>query len=269
MKVSPLETSNKYNVLVPEETQNNSFHPIDPLLVTCHVLRFIAKLRHHSNCTRKPLNSKNNIPGKIPKTLIRSANLEQEVTVKVALQTVDTHARMEVDALLDCGATGLFINCTLVHENGIPTWKLEHPITVYNIDGTIIEGGKIVEEVTLIMSYQGHKERAVFEVCDLGKSNLIIGYTWLRKHNPEVNWQTGEMHMTRCPRECNVFARQLKKEKKVKREKKSSRKYSVSVEEVPDEDMPNGDSPITIEEDDRRDLFRFIRGGQSWDPNPP
>ena len=269
MKVSPLETSNKYNVLVPEETQNNSFHPIDPLLVTCHVLRFIAKLRHHSNCTRKPLNSKNNIPGKIPKTLIRSANLEQEVTVKVALQTVDTHARMDVDALLDCGATGLFINRALVQENGIPTRKLENPVTVYNIDGTVNRGGKITEEITLIMSYQGHKERAVFEVCDLGKTNLIIGYTWLRKHNPEVNWQTGEMHMTRCPRECNVFARQLKKEKKVKREKKSSRKYSVSVEEVPDEDMPNGDSPITIEEDDRRDLFRFIRGGQSWDPNPP
>ena len=132
-------------------------------------------------------NSKNSTPRKVPKTLIQSANLEHEVSVKVALQTVDTHARMEVDALLDCGATGLFINCTLVHENGIPTWKLEHPITVYNIDGTIIEGGKIVEEVTLIMSYQGHKERAVFEVCDLGKSDLIIGYTWLWKRNPEVN----------------------------------------------------------------------------------
>jgi hypothetical protein len=41
------------------------------------------------------------------------------------------------------------------------------------------------------------------------------------------------------------------------------------MEEVPDEDMPNGDSPIMIEEDHQKDLFRFIRGGQSWDPNPP
>ena len=56
--------------------------------------------------------------------------------------------------------------------------------------------------------------------------------------------------MTRCPRECNVFARALKREKKVKREKKSPRKYSVMVKEVPDEDMPNGDVSITIEEDD-------------------
>jgi predicted aspartyl protease len=104
------------------------------------------------------LNSKNNTPGKFPKTLIQSANLEQKVTVKVALQTVDTHARMDVDALLDCGATGLFINCALVQENGIPMRKLEHPVTVYNIDGMVNRGGKIMEEITLIMSYQGHKE---------------------------------------------------------------------------------------------------------------
>ena len=121
---------------------------------------------------------------------------------------------------------------------------------MYNIDGMINKGGKIVEEITLIMSYQGHKERAMFEVCDLEKSNLIIGYTWLWKHNPEVNWKTGEVHMTRCPRECNVFTRALKKEKKANREKNSPRKYSVTVEEVPDEDMPNGDVPIMIKEDD-------------------
>ena len=26
---------------------------------------------------------------------------------------------------------------------------------------------------------------------------------------------------------------------------------------------------IMIKEDDQKDLFRFIHGGQSWDPNPP
>jgi hypothetical protein len=72
------------------------------------------------------------------------------------------------------------------------------------------------------MSHQGHKERAVFEVCDLGKNNLIMGFTWLKKHNLEIDWRTGEVEMTCCPRECNVFARQLKKEKKVKREKNST-----------------------------------------------
>jgi len=71
-------------------------------------------------------------------------------------------------------------------------------------------GGSITEEVTLILSYQGHKEHAVFKVCNLGKSNLIIGYTWLHKHNLEINWETGKVEMTRCPRECNIAERRQK-----------------------------------------------------------
>ena len=266
MKVSPLETHNKYGVLVSEETKDNGSRPIDPMIVTFYAINFISKLRRH---TCRGSHSKNSIPQKIPKTFIRSAHIEHEVMLKVGLKTVDTHAMVEVDVLLDCGATSLFINCMLVQNNGIHMCKLEHPIIVYNIDGTVNRGGSIIEEVTLIMSYQGHKERAVFEVCDLGKNNLIIGYTWLQKHNPEVNWKTGEVEMTRYPRECNVFAWQVKKVKKVKREKNSMQKYSVTMEEVPDEDMPNGDRLIMIEEDDQKDLFQFIHGGQSWDPNPP
>ena len=75
---------------------------------------------------------------------------------------------------------------------------MEHPIEVYNINRSINRGGSIMEEVTLILSYQGQKEHAVFEVCDLGKSNLIIGYTWLHKHNPEIDWETGKVEMMRC-----------------------------------------------------------------------
>jgi len=119
--------------------------------------------------------------------------------LKVGLRTIDSHEVEEVDVLLDSGATGLFIDCTWLCQKKITTHKLEHPIEVYNIDRSINRGGSIMEEVTLILSYQRHKEHAVFEVCDLGKSNLIIGYTWLHKHNPEIDWETGKVGMTRCP----------------------------------------------------------------------
>jgi hypothetical protein len=121
------------------------------------------------------------------------------------------------------------------------------------------------------MSYQGHRERAVFEVCDLGKTNIIIGYTWLQKHNLVVDWKTGNVEMTHCPRECNMFVKEKKKEMRLGREKMNPQKYSVTMEEIPDEEMPNGEKPIMIEElgkDDRDDLVHIIRGGQSWDPNP-
>ena len=47
-----------------------------------------------------------------------------------------------------------------------------------------------------------------------------------------------------------MFVRKVKKVKKVKREKKTLRKYSVSMEEIPDEEIPNGDDLIMIEDDD-------------------
>ena len=40
---------------------------------------------------------------------------------------------------------------------------------------------------------------------------------------------------------CN---RKLKKRRREKREEASPRKYAVTMEEVPDEQMPNGEIPI-------------------------
>jgi hypothetical protein len=94
---------------------------------------------------------------------------------------------------------------------------------------------------------------------------------WLQKHNLVVDWKTGEVEMTRCPRECNMFVKEKKKEKRLGKERINPWKYSVTMEEVPDEEMPNGEKLIMIEElrkDDQDDLVHIIRGGQSWDPNP-
>ena len=55
------------------------------------------------------------------------------------------------------------------------------------------------------------------------------------------------------------------------REKENGKKYSVTMEEVPDEEMPNGERLIMIDELDevsQEDLVYKIHGGQSWDPNP-
>jgi len=151
------------------------------------------------------------------------------------------------------GATGLFIDHAWLHQKKITTRKLEHPIEVYNIDGSINRGGSITEEVTLILSYQGHKECTVFEVCDLAKSNLIIGYTWLHKHNPEIDWETGKVEMMRCPRECNVAERRQKGIKKRRRgvaNKKSTKSWKVMIEEGIDVEMPNVVELIMIEKND-------------------
>jgi len=155
MKVSPLETKNKYGVLEVEETPESGPCPIDPLIVTYYAINFISKLCHQDSVRCHLHASKNSTPWKTPKTFICSAMQEQDIMLTVGLKTVDTHTMIDVDALLDSGATSLFINRELVQNNGIATRVLEHPITVYNIDGTKNKGGSITEEVTMIMSYPG------------------------------------------------------------------------------------------------------------------
>ena len=56
-------------------------------------------------------------------------------------------------------------------------------------------------------------------VCDLGKIDVILGILQLQVHNPEINWEMGEVEITRCPPLCGRNMK-LKKEKKVKRVKR-------------------------------------------------
>ena len=54
-------------------------------------------------------------------------------------------------ALLDTGASGLFIDSEFVHRNHIPLIKLLKPQGVYNVDGMENEAGKITHVVDLVV----------------------------------------------------------------------------------------------------------------------
>jgi hypothetical protein len=97
-------------------------------------------------------------PKKGERHFIRSAWLECEILLDIAITTLDTHSTISLKALLDNGATGLFIDRKFVHQNGLKTRVLPDPTKVYNVDGTLNQGGLITEEVTLMLMHKGHKE---------------------------------------------------------------------------------------------------------------
>jgi len=124
------------------------------------------------------------------------------VWMKVGLEKVDTHEGVAVDVLLDNGVTGLFMNKEFVEKNGFKMEKLERPVKVMNIDRTHNKGGDITHKVTCNIYYKGHRERAKFDVCNLGRTEVILGMPWLVAHNPEIDWEKGEVELTRCPPWC-------------------------------------------------------------------
>jgi hypothetical protein len=46
---------------------------------------------------------------------------------------------------------------------------------------------------------------------------MILGYNWLRNHNPEINWQTKDIKMSWCPQQCSTCQVEDKREAKMQK----------------------------------------------------
>ena len=121
------------------------------------------------------------------------------IILPIEISTTDTSEVHSVKALLDSGATDNFINQDFVQMKGISTWSISCPILVYNVDSSPNEVGQISEVVDIVLHYKTHSKRTLLTVSSLRRQSMILGYTWLKDHNLEVNWQTGEVQMNQCP----------------------------------------------------------------------
>jgi hypothetical protein len=59
-------------------------------------------------------------------------------------------------------------------------------------------------------------KRTQLAVTRLGKQSLILGYNWLRNHDPEINWQTKDVKMSCCPLQCSTCRVEDKWEAKIR-----------------------------------------------------
>ena len=87
-------------------------------------------------------------------------------------------------------------------KKGFKLKKLERPMQVRNVDGSFNREGPIENMVEVNVYYKGHVERTEIDVIGGQKWRVILGMPWLERHNPEIDWKTGEVKMTRCPEEC-------------------------------------------------------------------
>jgi hypothetical protein len=110
---------------------------------------------------------------------------------------------------------GYFIDIEWAKLNNIPTRPLTKPIPVYNVDGTANDAGTITDIANVILRYEHHSERTQLAVTHLGKQSLILGYNWLQNHNPEINWQTKDVKMSRCPLQCSTYRVEDKRDAKI------------------------------------------------------
>jgi len=90
--------------------------------------------------------------------------------MKIGLERINTQEGITVEALLDSGVTGLVMSSEFTRKQGFKLKKLERPINVRNIDGSLNKEGPIENTVEVNIYYQGHRERT--------EINVIGGSGW-------------------------------------------------------------------------------------------
>lgn len=228
--VPPLPSNNKFSIL-PIQLINND--PPKPDTEHKDTLKASTRLARWPKWERK-------LP---PRPVIASLDPKgTSLMLWVELETTDTAGRKNVQALVDCGATGSFIDRDFVRESKLNTRQLSRPIPVYNVDGSANEAGQISEVVDILLRYKNHSERSLLAVTGLGRQKLLLGYTWLKEHNPEIDWQTGEVKMSHCPRKCTECQTEANAENKANKLKAQcictcqTGPYPVLVEDMDDSD---------------------------------
>jgi len=81
----------------------------------------------------------------------------REVWLNIGVEKIDTYEGIMIKALLDSDATEMFMDRQMAEKHGFKLQKLERAIAIKNVD------------------YKGHIERMRIDVCDLGKTEVILG----------------------------------------------------------------------------------------------
>uniref|UniRef100_A0A8P4GRA6 CCHC-type domain-containing protein n=1 Tax=Dicentrarchus labrax TaxID=13489 RepID=A0A8P4GRA6_DICLA len=96
-------------------------------------------------------------------------------------------------ALVDSGAEESFIDSAFVLQANIPTIKLPDNQPVNALDGKHLANiTRQTIPLTLILS-GNHREEISLLVISSPNTPVVLGYPWLKLHNPQFDWSTGSL----------------------------------------------------------------------------
>jgi predicted aspartyl protease len=137
------------------------------------------------------------------------------LTVDIEIESMDTMVKQCTQALIDCSATGYFIDIECAELNNILIHPLSKPIPVYNVNGTANDTGMITDIANAILRYENHSEHTQLAVTHLGMLSLILGYNWLQNHHLEINWQTKDVKISHSLIQCSTCRVEDKRKAKI------------------------------------------------------
>ncbi|KAK3553203.1 hypothetical protein QTP86_031797 [Hemibagrus guttatus] len=124
---------------------------------------------------------------------VGGSSLFFSLTVPVSLRCSDRW--FSVTALIDSGAAVNLIDRALVEELRIPTFPCVPSLRITAIDNQPIGEGYLTRQTELLDFRVGlfHHEQLAFYVTASPANPVILGFPWLRHHDPQISWRSGEL----------------------------------------------------------------------------
>ena len=141
----------------------------------------------------------------------------------IGIERMDIHKGITIKVFLNSGTTGMFMDRKTVAKHRFKLQKLKRSVRVKNVDRTYNSGGAIMHKVEVNVYYKSHVKRMRIDICDLGRTEVILGMPQLAAYNLEINWETKEVKITRCLPLCGGV--------KIKEKKKKERRVIILEEE--------------------------------------
>jgi hypothetical protein len=97
------------------------------------------------------------------------------------------------NALVDSGATDNFLTPSLAERLGLRIQKLKHPKPILTVDGSEHKQGKLTEYTDLVLKLGEQRRKQRFYIATLGHDRAILGFPFLSKFNPSIDWEKGKI----------------------------------------------------------------------------
>ena len=125
--------------------------------------------------------------------------LPNERTLHIPIRLSNGTQIIETTALVNCGATGNFIDVSLLCLLELPLEKLPKPIIANNVDGTANAKGTIRWKAHTNVLFKERTEKLKLMVLSLRCRQIILGMPWLKKWNSTIDWKRNTMMLPENP----------------------------------------------------------------------
>lgn len=101
--------------------------------------------------------------------------------------------KIKASTMVDSGASTSFIDESFINAHSLIPRLKNFPEIVRVVDGRQSSSGRITHEIDLSLEIGNHSEILTFQVTRIARYNIILGKSWLSKHDPEIKWSSNTL----------------------------------------------------------------------------